>query len=662
MAAARRHSYPQARGRQHPNLRPSVVAALIENVDVRDIACAPLVDILPSLSRKSSFSHRDEGEHNLDARTQEWPSASSWPPADAPLSLLAALASVPEPRPLPAVTAMAAAIVSLAAAGCMMAYSSPSRTAALLTVNDEKGSPHIPQFTESFNPTLTIYSEEISVLMKSAMTALSRGDYRVFQANRARVAALQKMMQDIRNNPESADEHDPQLQKRDTQAEEKASPPQKPTPGKTGMPVAQPEPVRAVAPSEVTETVKGSQSSRTPPTPPPGMAHLVNPFLVSSKAPTSVPAENPTVTIRVPDACLSYSQEDIIVSYGVHWTSSNISGMPAQGKVYRRYNDFKAFHERVRGSYSMFSATGRSMPPFPRSKVLGSTNRSKQSIEKRRQELERFMQKLTANPSLILEFLREFLQAEAGQTLPAENAAPTIVVKSVWQVPRHWLTTSGEATPLRICIWPFEIQWWAKREVLCVIEDTPISREEGAMRYRALLNFEQWIAKHFPKDSLPTPRHYQLFLYSPLAFIAKAPGAPGSPLDAGAVNNVSFSDADLFAAQCVAEKLEGEKPRQGEPRPRRNSQHFVAAPSEICPHATVRIVRNARASTSAAQMPAANRLHGCVFCCRGEQAAEPPEMGPFRRCQCTEKLICQVPGRAAQYVCDSFIIEVAPPP
>eukprot|EP00667_Euglena_gracilis_P009326 EG_transcript_9467 len=378
---------------------------------------------------------------------------------------------------------------------------------------------------ESFNPTATKLRLQIDNLMKRAMAALAAGDLRTFQVTKARVGELQKALAEAELLPAPA----PSFSSPD---EEARMPP-------------------AVAPTGVAVPKgPGETSPPTPSSPAAGSPHQ-EASSSSHLSPGPLGVEVESVEITILDCVVCYSQEEVQVAYGVCCKRRS-----AVTKVYHRYHEFRALYDRLAGN-SLAHALATYLPalsPFPGPKIFGSTNRSRRSIDQRRAALEAYLRSLAGGTPAE--------RTALGQFLFPVQPEPVFSMKSLWR-----FSSDARASGLRLCIWPFEVRMYAGEEVLLVAEATPISRAEAALRYRVLLNFQQWAVETFPNDTLPTERNYQMFLHSPRALALPA-----------------ADDGNPTRAQR----------RLARATPSTNSHHRVAFAEDMCKHTVVRVVRNAR--------------------------------------------------------------------
>lgn len=431
---------------------------------------------------------------------------------------------------------------------------------------------------ESFNPEVTRLRLQLSSLMATAMASLKHGDFKTFRYYKNRVTELQN-----------------KLAEAEAVAYERAQ-------------------------QEIKERKEASlkEAESTPLLDVPETSDDVNQNDIKSDS-------KPTFSlvgyeVSIPDTVVCYSQDSVVVSYGV---LCRYNGKDT--KIYRRYNEFKVLHEQAKVLRTT-TKSSKSLPSFPGSKLFGATNRSKKSIDRRQQDLEAYIQHLL-DPALGLLESQELYNFFVPQ--PTECQEDDIQVRSLWRLAP---SLSKLYSSIRICIWPFEVQRYAGEDVFAVNEVSTVSREEAGMRYRVLINFQRWVSHSFKDDQLPTERHYQLFLYSPLAF------------------NSALSDPFSYF-----------------PAPANNSEHLVQLPN-ICDHTTVRLVRNGRRYNSSISFPSS------PFCevCNDEKDCNSSNVSlcsvntnlqKFKKCCCTEQMFCQVPGREARYIsnmCDVVIL-VQPP-
>eukprot|EP00668_Euglena_longa_P046492 GGOE01062177.1.p1 GENE.GGOE01062177.1~~GGOE01062177.1.p1 ORF type:complete len:639 (+),score=142.06 GGOE01062177.1:124-2040(+) len=518
------------------------------------------------------------------------------------------------------------------------------------------------QHIESFNPAATKLRLQIDNLMKRAMAALAAGDLRAFQVTKARVGELQKALAEAELLPAPA----PSFSCPD---EEARMPPTAPLP--------------AAAPKLEGEA----------PTPPPAGVADIHTEATSATGASSLllpVAEAESLEITIPDCAVCYSQEEVQVAYGVC-----CKRRAATTKVYHRYHEFRALYDQLVGN-SLAHALMTYLPafsPFPGPKLFGSTNRSRRAIDHRRAALEAYLRSLAKGTPTERAALVQFL-------FPAQ-LEQTFTMKSLWR-----FSSNSQASELRLCIWPFEVRMYAGEEVLFVAETTPISRAEAALRYRVLLNFQQWAAETFPNDTLPTERNYQMFLHSPRALALPA-----------------MDDSSPSRIRRLARNT-----------PSTNSHHQVAFAEEMCKHTVVRVVRNARryvpppagsnwtacaqchprrrsvpevqtsplggvaslgsGSVSCPASPTFAPVDSAARCAPPQPPAQAPEpalsqgelaataagdapheckslgtvtaadLTQFPTCVCSDLLFCQVPGWPARYessLCDVAIV-VTPPP
>eukprot|EP01006_Ploeotia_vitrea_P034972 TRINITY_DN65827_c5_g6_i1.p1 TRINITY_DN65827_c5_g6~~TRINITY_DN65827_c5_g6_i1.p1 ORF type:complete len:735 (+),score=73.70 TRINITY_DN65827_c5_g6_i1:183-2207(+) len=438
-------------------------------------------------------------------------------------------------------------------------------------------SPSESMSIESYNPEVTRLRMQINTLMGTAMQALDRGDSRTFAAIRGRVTMLQKKVQELElegSRPSSPTQSDTESNasfsnisfssvtsapttttttttspsrkpKPQPAAADRADSAQPTTTTTTTATTGEGTELKEVSEEEKAAWLKKEKEEQD------AVAAEKQTQLEDEDAFYKPPPPEPITlsSIEIPDAIVVYSQEEVVVSYGV---TTLVNGTTKQ-KVYKRYNDFKEFHAKIR--------TRSGVPALPRGGGFlgGAVNKSRKLINQRRTQLQKYMKEVLQISGFATdELLQQFVAPP-----PCDSESPDgMIVKSIWRVPvlpDHL----GSKFPLRVLIWPFEMTVFAGRECLSVFETCSISREEGNMRYRVQLNYLKWCVKQ-NTDKLPSCKDYQMFLLSSLPFSEPDP-------------------------EFVQPRLSPNHSKKS-----CNSKHIISNPGNVCRHTTIRMVRNAR--------------------------------------------------------------------